>query len=48
MAKKEVREDTSAWIFAAHLYVIVAWAFVLAIGSDVRHAIQAIEKTYGS
>lgn len=47
MPDKQVREDTRAWIFAAHLYVIVVGAFVFAIGSDIRHAIQAIEKTYG-
>jgi hypothetical protein len=47
MPKSEVREDTRAFILAAHLYVIVVGAFVFAIGSDIGDAAQLIRKTYG-
>ncbi len=47
MSKKVVREDTRAWIFAAHLYVIVVGAFVLALGSDIYRAAVAIDAVYG-
>ena len=48
MPKEEVRPDTHAWFFAAKVYVIVAGAFIFALGADVYDAIQAIEKMYGS
>ncbi len=47
MAEKEVREDTRAWVLAAHLYVFVVGAFIFAVGSDIRHAVQLIGKAYG-
>lgn len=46
MPKQEIREDTHAWIFAAHLYVLVVGAFVFAIGLDIREAIRLIGQTY--
>ena len=31
----------------AHLYVFVMGAFIFAVGSDIRHAVQLIGKAYG-
>lgn len=47
MPKQKVRPDTHAWIFAAHIYVIFVGAVIFALGSDIYHAVEAIEKTYG-
>lgn len=48
MPKKEVRPDTYAWFFAAKIYIAVALVFVVAIGVDAYHAVQAIGNMYGS
>lgn len=47
MSKKDVREDTHAWFFAAKLYVIFVGAVVFAISSDIYDAFQAFQQTYG-
>lgn len=48
MPKKEVREDTYAWVFAAEVYVIVVGVFLIAIGLDVYDAVQSIGSLYAS
>lgn len=48
MPKKEVREDTYAWVFAAKVYVIVVGAFVFALGFDIYDAVQSVSSLYAS
>ncbi|QQR78710.1 MAG: hypothetical protein IPJ68_00265 [Candidatus Moraniibacteriota bacterium] len=48
MSKKPVREDVYMLFFAAKLYVIVVGAFIFAVGLDIYHTVEAIEKMYGS
>ena len=48
MPKKEVREDTHAWVFAAKVYVVVVGVFLFAFGLDIYDAIQSIGSLYAS
>lgn len=48
MSDKESRPDTNAFLFAAHLYVLVVGTLIFAIGSDISHAVEAYGRTYGS
>ena len=47
MAKKEKRIDEHALAFALKLVFSLALAFVVALGTDMYHAVQAIGKLYG-
>jgi|GEM_PF-5602394 len=46
MPKKEVREDTYAWLLALKLYVVVWGVFIIAIGVDIYHAVESVGNLY--